>query len=170
MLQHCSKDLEAELCNHTKWDATELTQDAIALLGIICDVTLNLKELRQGTINFVKCDVELKTTAQSSSETIDRYYKVFGAHKDTVNMHGEEAGHHRQMSEDRLAAMLAEKGIARADFDIDGYDEANKHTHSRRELRRISRLPIPADFGLRPVQAPQDSSGERSSTRTVQLP
>ena len=63
MLQHCSKDLEAELRNHTKWDATELTQDVIALLEIIHDVKLNLKESRQGTLNFVKCDVKLKTTA-----------------------------------------------------------------------------------------------------------
>ena len=95
MLQHCLKDLEAELCNHTKWDATELTQDAIALLGIIRDVPLNLKESRQGTMNFVKCDIKLKTTAQSSSETTDDYYKVFGTRKDTVNAHGREAGHHR---------------------------------------------------------------------------
>ena len=54
MLQHCPKYLDAELRNHTKWDATDLTQDAIALLGIIRDVTLNLKEFRQGTMNFVK--------------------------------------------------------------------------------------------------------------------
>ena len=43
VLQHCPNDLEAELRNHTKWDATELTQDVIALLGKIRDVTLNLK-------------------------------------------------------------------------------------------------------------------------------
>ena len=43
MLQHCPKDLEAELRNHTKWNATELTQDVISLLETIQDVTLNLK-------------------------------------------------------------------------------------------------------------------------------
>ena len=43
VLQHCPNDLEAELRNHTKWDATELTQYVIALLGKIRDVTLNLK-------------------------------------------------------------------------------------------------------------------------------
>ena len=31
VLQHCPKDLEVELRNHTKWDATELTQNRIAL-------------------------------------------------------------------------------------------------------------------------------------------
>ena len=51
-------------------------------------------------MNFVKCDVELKTTAQSSNETTDEYYKVFGTCKDTVNAHGGEAGHHKQMFED----------------------------------------------------------------------
>ena len=119
VLQHCPKYLEAELRNHTKWDATELTQDAISLLGIIWDVKLNLKESRQGTMNFVKCDVELKTTAQSSNETTDDYYKVFSARQDTVNTHGGEARHHNQILEDRLAAMLVDKGITRADFNKD---------------------------------------------------
>ena len=77
-------------------------------------------------MNFVKCDVELKTTAQRSNETTDKYYKVFGAWKDTVNAHGGEAGHHKQMFEDRLASMLADKEIARADFDRGGYDKAKK--------------------------------------------
>ena len=126
MLQHCPKDLEAELRNHTEWDVTELEQDVIALLGIIWYVRLNLKESRQGTMNFVNCDVELKTTAQSSNKTTDEYYKVFGARKDTVNAHGGEDGHHKQMFEDRLAAMLIDKGIARADFYRDGYNKANK--------------------------------------------
>ena len=125
-MQHCPKDLEVELCNHTKWDTTELTQDAIALLRIIRDVTLNLKESSQGTMNFVKCGVELNTKAQSSSETTEEYYKVFGARKDTVNTLEREAGHHRQIFEDRLAAMLAEKEVVRADFDRDCYNEANK--------------------------------------------
>ena len=100
MLQHCPKDLEAKLRNHEKWDATDLAQDAIALLRIIWDVTLNLKESRQGMMNFVKCDVELKTTAQSGNETTDKYYKVSGARKDTVNAHSGDAGHHKQMFED----------------------------------------------------------------------
>ena len=125
VLQHCPKDLEAELRNHTKWDEMDLTQDAIALFGIIRDVKLNLKESRQGTIKFFKCDVELKTTAQSSNEATNEYYNFFGARKDAVNAHGGEAGHHKQMFEDRQAAMLAEKGIARSDFDRDGYKEAN---------------------------------------------
>ena len=77
-------------------------------------------------MNFVKCDVELKTMAQSSNETTDEYYKVFGARKDTVNAQGGGAGHHKQMFKDMLAAMLANKGVARADFDRDGYDKANK--------------------------------------------
>ena len=126
VLQHCPNYLEAELRNHTKWDATELAQDAIFLLGIIRDVTLNLKESREGTMNFVKCDVELKTTAQSSNETTNKYYKVFGTRKDMVNTHGGEAGHRKHMFEDRMAATLAEKGIPRSDFDRDRYDEANK--------------------------------------------
>ena len=57
VLQDCPMDLEAELRNHTKWYVTELAQDAISLLGIIRDVTLNLKESRQGMMNCVKCDV-----------------------------------------------------------------------------------------------------------------
>ena len=126
VLQNCPKDLEAELRNHTKWNATELTQDEISLLGIIREVTLNLKESRQGTINFVKCNVELNTTGQSSNETTGKYYKVFGARKYTVTAHGWKAGHHKQMFKDRLAAMLAKKGIARADFDRDRYNKANK--------------------------------------------
>ena len=126
VLQHCPNYLEAELRNHTKWDATELAQDAIFLLGIIRDVTLNLKESRQGTMNFVKCDVKLKTTAQSGNETTDEYYKVFGACRYMVNAHGGESGHHKQMFEDCLVAMLVYKGIARADFDRDGYDKAKK--------------------------------------------
>ena len=63
---------------------------------------------------------------QIRNETTDEYYKVFGACKDTVNAHGGEAGHHKQMFEDRMAAMLADKGIMRADFNRDGYEKANK--------------------------------------------
>ena len=126
VLKHCPKDLEAELRNHTKSDTTELTQDAISLLGIIRDVTLNLKESRQCTMNFVKCDVKLKTTAQNSNETNDKYYKVFSARKDTVNAHSGEDGHQKLMFEDRLAAILTNKRISRADFDRDRYDKANK--------------------------------------------
>ena len=80
----------------------------------------------QGTMNFVKCNVELKTKEQIRNETTNEYYKVFGACKDTVNAHGGEAGHHKQMFEDRMAAMLADKGIMRADFNRDGYEKANK--------------------------------------------
>ena len=95
VLQHCPKDLEAELCIHMKWSAADLGQDVITLLLMIWDVTMNLKETNQGTMAIVECEIDLYTTVQGKNESIDYYYKVFVARKDTVNMHGGQAGYHK---------------------------------------------------------------------------
>ena len=97
VLQHCPLDLEAELQNYSSWAAGQSAQNFIALFVMIRDVTHNMKEAKQRTIVLVECAVKLFTTAQKPSKSINDYYKIFTAQKDTLNAHGRQAGRHKMV-------------------------------------------------------------------------
>ena len=46
---------------------------------MIRDITHNIKERNQGVMAIVECAVEMNTTAQRSSETIEEYFDIFEA-------------------------------------------------------------------------------------------
>ena len=56
-----------------------------------------MKETMQGTMALVGCHSDLYTTVQEKGESLEDYYKVFIARKDTVNAHGGEAGRHKEL-------------------------------------------------------------------------
>ena len=83
--------------NHSMWATDALSQDCIVLLLMIRDLTHNMKETMQGTMALVSSHTDLYTTVQEKGESLEDYYKVFIARKDTVNAHGGEAGRHKEL-------------------------------------------------------------------------
>ena len=94
VLQHCHPEVEAELKNHTNWLVARSDQDSIALLLMIRDMRHNMKESKQGTMAIVETAVELATTFQGKSDSMELYYELFSARFNTVNAHGGRAGYH----------------------------------------------------------------------------
>ena len=92
VLQHYHPELEAELKNHLNWTVEGSDQNCITLLLMIRDMTHNMKESKQSTMAMVECAVELTTTYQKKSDTIEDYFELSTARKDTVNAHGGQAG------------------------------------------------------------------------------
>ena len=46
---------------------------------------------------LVSSHSDLYTTVQEKGESLEDYYKIFIARKDTVNAHGGEAGRHKEL-------------------------------------------------------------------------
>ena len=74
--------------NHSKLVTGQQAQDWIALLLMIRDLTHGMKETRQGTMALVEVTVDLFTTVQGPKQSLEEYYKIFCARRDTVNAHG----------------------------------------------------------------------------------
>ena len=97
VLLHCPPDLILELQNHLRWIDRKALQDCIALLLMTRDLTHRMKETRQGTMALVQVHVDLLTTTQRPNKSVEAYYKLFCARRDTVNAHGGEAGFHKEL-------------------------------------------------------------------------
>ena len=79
ILQHCPPDVETELKNQSTWTVEQDTQNVVTLLRMICNITHNMGESKQGVMAIVQCAVEMNSTAQKPSETDDEYFKIFEA-------------------------------------------------------------------------------------------
>ena len=171
VLQNCPKDLDTEIRIHMKWSAAELGQDVIALLLMIWDVTMNLKETKQGTMAIVECGVEIYTTAQGKPESIDDYYKVFSARKDTVNAHDRRAGYQKGLCEQNVQVSLDDKGIRKDAFIAKTPEEHADLKKPGRESSCEALLAILffADGGRRLLQAAKDAAKKKQSSRQTEL-
>ena len=69
---------------------------------MIRDLTHGMKEARQGTMALVQVHVDLFTTTQRPNESVEAYYKLFCARRDTVNAHGGKAGFHKEIYAKRV--------------------------------------------------------------------
>ena len=49
------------------------------------------------------------TTIQKPNESVEAYYKIFCARRDTVNAHGREDGYHKKLYEKALAKIMTER-------------------------------------------------------------
>ena len=65
-----------------------------------------MKETKQGTMALVQVHVDLFTTTQRPNESVEAYYKIFCARRDTVNAHGGEAGYHRKLYEKYVRSLI----------------------------------------------------------------
>ena len=54
--------------------------------------------------------MDLFTTTQRPSKSVEAYYKIFCAQRDTVNAHGGKAGFHEKLYERARARIMAKKG------------------------------------------------------------
>ena len=77
---------------------------------MICDLTHGMKETKQGTMALVDVTVNLFTTVQGKKQSLDDYYKIFIARRDTVDAHGGDAGFHRKLFKNARAKIMLEKG------------------------------------------------------------
>ena len=109
VLLHCPPGFIAELQNHSKWINGNALQDCITLLLMIRDLTHSMKETRQGTMALVQVHVDLFTTMQRPNESVEAYYKLFCARRDTVNAHGDKAGFHKELYAKARKKTMAEK-------------------------------------------------------------
>ena len=110
VLLHCSRFLKAEFMNHSKWVKGQQDQDCILFLLMIRDLTHGMKETKQGTMALVDVTVDLFTTIQGKKQSLDDYYKIFIARRDTVDAHGGDAGFHQKLFKNERAKIMLEKG------------------------------------------------------------
>ena len=57
---------------------------------------------------IVECAVEMNTTAQKSSETIEDYFNIFEARRNTVNDQDRRAGYHKGMFKKAMIKIMDE--------------------------------------------------------------
>ena len=77
---------------------------------MIRDLTHGMKETRQGIMALVQVHVDLFTTIQRRNKSVEAYYKIFCARRDTVNAHGGEAGYHEKLYAKARVRVMAERG------------------------------------------------------------
>ena len=109
VLLHCHPGLIAELQTFSKWIDVKALQDCIALLLMIRYLTHGMKDTREGTVALVQVHVELFTTTQRPNEFVKAYCKLFCARRDTVNVHGREAGFHKELYAKARKKIMAER-------------------------------------------------------------
>ena len=70
----------------------------------------DLRSSDMGTMALVQVHVHLFTTTQRPNESVEAYYKLFCAWRDTVNAHGGEAGFHKELYTKARSKIMAAKG------------------------------------------------------------
>ena len=85
---------------------------------MIRDITHNMRENKQGVMVIVECAVEMNTTAQNSLETIEEYFDIFEAQRNTVNAHYGRAGYHEGMFKKAMIKIMDERNKTTADVDV----------------------------------------------------
>ena len=65
----------------------------------------------------MESNVELFTIHQAQGESLDKYYKVFKAQVDTIDVHGGNAGYHPVVFALHLRAILQKKEMTREAYD-----------------------------------------------------
>ena len=78
-----------------------------------------MRESKQGVMAIVECAVEMNTTAQRSSETIEEYFDIFEDRKNTVNSHDRRAGYHEGMFKKDMIKIMDGKNNTTAEVDRD---------------------------------------------------
>ena len=93
VLQHCPKELQAELKNQEAWAAIGNKMSVMRLRLLIRDLQYNKSERKWSVMATVEADFDLYLCAQGG-KTTDEYYKIFVSTVDTINANGGNAGLH----------------------------------------------------------------------------
>ena len=91
VLQHCHKELQANLKNHEACVGIDDTRSVVCLLILIRDFQYNKLDHKRSIMATVKADSNLYSYAQGE-KTVDKYYKVFSSAVDTINANGRSVG------------------------------------------------------------------------------
>ena len=94
VLQHCPKELEAELHNHDSWNTAEDTRSVIEILLLIQDLSLNKMDRTRSIMPNVEAGTDLYLGTQRPDHSTDEFYKTFTAQVDVINAKGEITGFH----------------------------------------------------------------------------
>ena len=94
LLQHCLKEIEAELQNQDSWKTAEDARIIIAILILIRDLSFNKTDRKRRIMVTVLADLDLYIEAQRPDQITDEFYKTFTAQVDTINANGGSAGFH----------------------------------------------------------------------------
>ena len=140
---------------------------------MICDLTHGMKETKQGTMALVQVHVDLFTTTHKPNKSVEAYYRIFCARRDTVNAHGREAGYHKKLYKIARNKILVERGrdeawITSAAGDATAaakrkatYCEACKESL----LQTVPRGAVHQDSGQRTVLGPEGEAEQRFLVR-----
>ena len=109
VLQHCTPELKTELKNLARWEATVSDTDVVSLLLIVRDVMHNTQERKQSTMVLVESDAAFYTAIMKGSNTLNRYYRVFKAHIDTIEAHDGNPGYHSALVQEHMEANMVDK-------------------------------------------------------------
>ena len=105
MLQHCLKELKAELWNKDSWKTEEDMRSKIAILLLIWDMNFNKTDRKMSIMANVEADADLYLGTQRPDQSTDEFYKTFTPQVDTINAHRGRSGFHNGVYNKNMLAL-----------------------------------------------------------------
>ena len=94
VLQHCLKELKADLKNQDSWKTAEDARSFIASLLLIWYLSFNKTDRKRSLVATVEADADLYIGTKRPDQSTDEFYKTFTTQVDTINANGGRAGFH----------------------------------------------------------------------------
>ena len=94
VLQHCLKELKAELLNQDSWNTEDEARGVIAILILIRDLSFNKTDRKRSILATVETYADLYLGSQRLDQSTDEFYNTFTAQVDTVNANRGSAWFH----------------------------------------------------------------------------
>ena len=94
MLQHCLKELEAELRNQDSWKTAEDLRRVITILFLIQNLSFNKMDRKRSSMSTVEADADLYLGTKRPDQSMDNFYKTFTAQVETINANRGIVGFH----------------------------------------------------------------------------
>ena len=105
MLQHCLKELEAELRNQDSWKTAEDAISVITILLLIWDLPFNKTDRKRSIMATMEADTDLYLGTQRPDQSTYEFYKTFTAQVETINANGGSAGFHNGVYNKHMLAL-----------------------------------------------------------------
>ena len=105
MLQHCPKDLKADLWNQDSWKAAEEARSVITLLLFIRDLSFNKADRKRSIMATMEADTDFYLGTQRPDQITNDFYKTFTAQVDTINANEGSAGFHIRVYNKKMMAL-----------------------------------------------------------------
>ena len=105
MLQHCLKELDAELRNQDSWKTAEEERSVIAILLLIRDLYFNKTDRKRSIMATVEANADLYLGTQRPDQSTDEFYKTFTTQVDTINANGGSVGLHNGVYNKHMFAL-----------------------------------------------------------------